>query len=150
MRYGIVLAFVLVGCAADSASTRPSEGPTSCPLGQFNWEASDHDYDKLLDQQVVDKIAAMIQSERDLYHATPAGQVPAFQAVAAFKDPPKHFVAMETFQFAVRLRQLECAAISGPLAANRPAIEDRFNKLLEEIKARRAALEKELPNRKNG
>lgn len=124
------------GCAAETKATLPN--PNQCPIQSFKWDASDRAFDQKLDAQVAEQLASMIENERVLYKNTPEGQKPAFQSSALFEKKPTNFVSNDTFQFAVRLRQLECAAYSGPLSNRRDMIDDRFNKLLAEVNARRA------------
>lgn len=123
------------GCAAPTSATLPNQN--GCPISAFKWEASDHDFDHKVDAEYAEKIATFIDGDRAVYRATPSGERPRFQAATLFSQAPSKFVSSETFQYALRLRQLECAATSGPIANRREMIEERFGKLLDEVNAHR-------------
>ncbi len=122
------------GCAAETTATKPSAG--SCPIETFKWDASDRGFDEKSDNETLAQVASTIEADRAIYRAAQGGAKPAFQSVALFAKAPAKFVSNDTFQFALRLRQLECASYAGPLASRRDVIDERFGKLADEVNAK--------------
>lgn len=137
MRAALLTGFVCVGtllstgCAAENTATKPSA--SACPIESFKWDSSDRAFDEKSDAEMLTQLGATIEADRATYRASSAGSRPTFQSVALFSKAPAKFISNDTFQFALRLRQLECASYSGPLANNRELIDERFGKLLDEV-----------------
>ena len=126
----LALMLIVAGCAHEES--RPV--PSGCTIAEVSFPAAEENYSKPLTATTLDKLGAVVRSDRESFRTDPSGTKLGSGLAELNTELEKGpFVAKKTLEAATRLRQLDCAVRRGTFNGRTQDADQLYGEILGEV-----------------